>query len=160
MLAGAQSFTAVGEWVADGPPQALAALGIRRDQLADRFEPPDEATIRRVLEAVNARRVRCGGGILALQPAAGRRCPALRALPMGEAGAGRGRQGGPGHPSCQQRRQAVHLLAVAGQQASAVLACWRGWTTKPMRSLRSSRNGALGPGRVRDHRRCVMPMSA
>jgi hypothetical protein len=54
VLAGAQSLTAVGEWVADAPPQVLAALGIRRDPLARRFEPPDEATIRRVLETVDA----------------------------------------------------------------------------------------------------------
>jgi hypothetical protein len=54
VLAGARSLTAVGEWVADAPPQVLAALGIRRDPLAGRFEPPDEATIRRVLETVGA----------------------------------------------------------------------------------------------------------
>ena len=28
VLAGARSFTAVGEWVADAPPQVLASLGI------------------------------------------------------------------------------------------------------------------------------------
>ena len=33
VLAGARSFTAVGEWVADAPPQVLAALGVRRDPL-------------------------------------------------------------------------------------------------------------------------------
>ena len=54
VLAGARSFTAVGEWVADAPPQVLGALGIRRDPLTGRFEPPDEATIRRVLETVDA----------------------------------------------------------------------------------------------------------
>jgi hypothetical protein len=54
VLAGAKSFTAVGEWVADAPPQVLAALGVRFDPLAGRFEPPDEATIRRVLETVDA----------------------------------------------------------------------------------------------------------
>ena len=54
ILAGARSFTSVGEWVADAPPQVLAALGVRRDPLTRRFEPPDEATIRRVLEAADA----------------------------------------------------------------------------------------------------------
>jgi DDE_Tnp_1-associated len=54
VLAGARSLTAVGEWVADAPPQVLAALGVRRDSLTGRFEPPDEATIRRVLETVDA----------------------------------------------------------------------------------------------------------
>ena len=57
VLAGATSFTAVGEWVADAPPQVLAALGVRRDPLTRRFVPPDEATIRRVLEAVDADRL-------------------------------------------------------------------------------------------------------
>ena len=56
VLAGAQSLAAVGEWVAGAPPQVLAALGIRHDPLVRRFEPPDEATIRRVLEAVDADR--------------------------------------------------------------------------------------------------------
>jgi hypothetical protein len=54
VLAGARSFTAVGERVADAPPQVPASLGVRYDQLASRFRPPEEATIRRVLEAVDA----------------------------------------------------------------------------------------------------------
>jgi len=37
------SFAAVGEWVADSPPQVLAALGVRCDPLAGRLEPPHEA---------------------------------------------------------------------------------------------------------------------
>jgi DDE_Tnp_1-associated len=57
VLAGATSFTAVGEWVADAPPQVLAALGVRRDPLTRRFVPPDEATVRRVLEAADADRL-------------------------------------------------------------------------------------------------------
>ena len=55
VLAGAKSFTAVGEWVADAPPQVLAAVGVRRDLLAGRFQPLDGATIRRVLEAPGCR---------------------------------------------------------------------------------------------------------
>ncbi|WP_206699963.1 transposase family protein [Actinomadura sp. RB99] len=54
VLAGATSFTAVGEWVADAPPQVLAALGVRRDPLTRQFAPPGQATIRRVLEATDA----------------------------------------------------------------------------------------------------------
>jgi DDE_Tnp_1-associated len=54
VMAWAQSFTAIGEWIADAPPPVLASLAIRRDPLTRRFEPPDEATIRRVLEAVDA----------------------------------------------------------------------------------------------------------
>ena len=53
VLAGARSFASIGEWVADAPPQVLAVLGVRRDPLAARFEPPGEATIRRVLEAID-----------------------------------------------------------------------------------------------------------
>jgi hypothetical protein len=40
--------------VADAPPWVLAALGTRRDPLAGRFTPPDEATIRCLLERVDA----------------------------------------------------------------------------------------------------------
>ena len=54
VLAGARSFAAVGEWVADAPPQVLGVLGVRRDPLTGHFEPPGEATIRRVMETVNA----------------------------------------------------------------------------------------------------------
>ena len=54
VLAGARSFTAAGEWVADAPPQVLAAVGVRRDPLTRRFAPPGEATIRRALEATDA----------------------------------------------------------------------------------------------------------
>ena len=120
VLAGAQSFTAVGEWVADAPPQVLAGLGIRRDRLAGRFEPPDEATIRRVLEAVDAAALDAAvGSWLAGRLAArdqhqrGRR--ARRALAVdGKSVRGTRHASGDG--------QAVHLLAVADQQASAVLA--------------------------------------
>jgi hypothetical protein len=54
VLTGAQSFTAIGEWIADAPPPVLASLGIRRDPLTRRFQPPGEATIRRILESVDA----------------------------------------------------------------------------------------------------------
>ena len=54
VLAGARSFAAIGEWVADAPPHVLAVLGVRWDPLTGRFEPPDEATVRRVLERADA----------------------------------------------------------------------------------------------------------
>ena len=74
VLAGARSFTAIGEWVADAPPAVLASLGIRRDPLTRRFEPPDEATIRRVLEAVDAAALEAAvGSWLAARLQAGRR---------------------------------------------------------------------------------------
>jgi predicted transposase YbfD/YdcC len=121
VLAGARSFTAIGEWVADAPPQVLACLGVRHDPLARRFEPPDEATIRRVLETVDAS---------ALDTAVGSWLGArLRAADQGQ-----------GHGLCQRRAlavdgkavrgtrhsssdgQAVHLLGVIDQRAGAVLA--------------------------------------
>ena len=37
VLAGARSFTAIGEWVAEPPPQVLACLGVRHDPLVRRF---------------------------------------------------------------------------------------------------------------------------
>src|SRR5206468_11561040 len=62
VLAGARSFTAIGEWAADAPPRVLAALGVRYDPLARRFQPPNEATFRRVLEAVDAAALEAAGG--------------------------------------------------------------------------------------------------
>jgi predicted transposase YbfD/YdcC len=120
VLAGARSFTAVGEWVADAPPQVLASLGVRYDPLAGRFRPPDEATIRRVLEAVDADALDAAVGpwlgarlrAADQRPGRGRR---RRALAVdGKAVRGTRHAAGDG--------QAVHLLAVADQQAGAVLA--------------------------------------
>ena len=71
VLAGARPFTAIGEWVADAPPHVLACLGIRHDRLTRRFEPPDEATIRRVLETIDAAALDTAVGSW-LAPAAGR----------------------------------------------------------------------------------------
>jgi len=65
VLAGARSFAAIGEWVANAPPQVPGPLGIRRDLLTARFRPPDESTIRRVLEKNRRWRVRRREGILA-----------------------------------------------------------------------------------------------
>ena len=121
VLAGARSFAAVGEWVADAPPQVLDSLGIRRDPLTRRLEPPDEATIRRVLEAVDA---------AALDAAVGSWLGArLRAAEQEQGHGRRGRRAlavdgkavrGTRHASSQG--QAVHLLAVVDQRAGAVLA--------------------------------------
>jgi predicted transposase YbfD/YdcC len=121
VLAGARSLAAIGEWIADAPPQVPAVLGVRQDPLTGRFEPPDEATIRRALKAVDA--------------------AALDAA-VGSWLAGRLQAAGqpPGHHRQQRRAvavdgkavrgtrhsrsdgQAVHLLAAADQHASAVLA--------------------------------------
>ena len=122
VLAGARSFTAVGEWVADAPPQVLTSLGIRRDPLTGRFEPPDEATIRRVLESADAAALDAAvGSWLAVR---------VQAADQGQQGSGRGRRRalavdgkavrGTRHASSDG--QATHLLGVIDQQAGAVLA--------------------------------------
>lgn len=53
VAAGAQSFTAIGEWAADAPQRVLARLGARFDPRRDRHIAPDEATVRRVLSGIN-----------------------------------------------------------------------------------------------------------
>jgi predicted transposase YbfD/YdcC len=117
VLAGAQSFTAIAEWVADAPPSVLASLGIRRDPLTRRFEPPGEATIRRVLESVDAGVLdaEVGAWLHARVPAAGPRSARRTALAV-DGKALRGTR----HASADG--QAVHLLAVLDQRACAVLA--------------------------------------
>ena len=118
VLAGARSFTAAGEWVADAPPQVLAALGVRRDPLTRRFEPPDEATIRRVLEAADATR-RCRRRVLARYPAAGRR-PGSRTWPAARRAVAVDGKSVRGTRHASSDGQPVHLLAAPGQHAGVV----------------------------------------
>jgi predicted transposase YbfD/YdcC len=118
VLAGARSFAAIGEWVADAPPHVLSALGIRRDPLTGRFEPPDEATIRRVLERIDAGALDAAvGSWLVARLATTPRTPTRggqRALAVdGKSLRGTRHASGDG--------QAIHLLAACDQQASAVL---------------------------------------
>jgi predicted transposase YbfD/YdcC len=54
VLAGAKSLAAIGEWAADAPQPVLAALAARRDPLRRVYQPPGEATIRRVLARIDA----------------------------------------------------------------------------------------------------------
>lgn len=120
VLAGATSFTAVGEWVADAPPQVLAALGVRRDPLTRRFVPPDEATIRRVLEAADADRLDAAVGswldarLHAAVQAAGHGRRRRRAVAVdGKAVRGTRHASADGQP--------VHLLAALDQRCGVVL---------------------------------------
>jgi predicted transposase YbfD/YdcC len=53
VLAGARSFTAIGEWAADASQEVLAALGIRRNVRVGRRVPPDESTLRRALQKLD-----------------------------------------------------------------------------------------------------------
>jgi predicted transposase YbfD/YdcC len=120
VLAGARSFAAIGEWVADAPPRVLAVLGIRYEPLAHRFKPPDEATIRRVLESVDAAALEAAvGSWLAARLQAA--CPPgperreRRAVAVdGKTVRGTRHASGDG--------QGVHLLAAAEQRSAAVLA--------------------------------------
>jgi len=119
VLAGARSFTAVGEWAADAPPRVLAALGVRYDPLAGCFQPPDEATFRRVLEALDAAALEAAvGSWLAARRQAARPPPGRRerrAVAVdGKAVRGTRHASGDG--------QARRLLAAADPQAAAVLA--------------------------------------
>jgi predicted transposase YbfD/YdcC len=54
VCAGARSFAAIGEWAADAPQRVLALLGARHDPRRGRYQAPDEATVRRVLQLVDA----------------------------------------------------------------------------------------------------------
>jgi predicted transposase YbfD/YdcC len=119
VLAGARSFTAIGEWAADAPPRVLAVLGVRYDPLARRFQPPDEATFRRVLEAVDAAALEAALGswldarVQAARPGGpGRRERRVVAVD-GKAVRGTRHARGNG--------QARHLLAAADQRSGAVL---------------------------------------
>lgn len=58
VLAGADSVTAIAEWTADMPPEALAALGAWRDRKG-RLMPPSRSMFRRVLRKLDAGKVAC-----------------------------------------------------------------------------------------------------
>jgi DDE_Tnp_1-associated len=54
MLAGHRSMAALAEWAADAPQTVLAALGARYHPLTRTYQPPTEATVRRVLTRIDA----------------------------------------------------------------------------------------------------------
>jgi hypothetical protein len=70
-LAGARSLVAIGEWAADASVEILAALGIPADPWRPP-QPPDEATMRRVLARVDgdALDTAIGDWLLRLNPPA------------------------------------------------------------------------------------------
>ncbi|MER7404860.1 hypothetical protein ABT373_20810 [Streptomyces sp. NPDC000070] len=69
-LAGATSRLAVGEWIADAPPQVLEGLGVCPDPVLPRRLVPAEATVRRLLTPHRRRRPGPGGGRMARRPSA------------------------------------------------------------------------------------------
>jgi hypothetical protein len=54
VLSGARSFVAIGEWAAEAPQEVLARLGCRRSPASGAHQAPDEATLRRVLQRLDA----------------------------------------------------------------------------------------------------------
>jgi len=119
VLAGARSFTAIGEWAADVPAEVLAALGVRADPWRV-LKPPDEATVRRVLSDIdgNALDTAIGGWLRRLTPPAPpppMEPPTPRRAWPAVAVDGKTLCGS-GHPGAQ-----VHLLAVMDHTSRAVL---------------------------------------
>ncbi|RSM61594.1 ISAs1 family transposase [Kibdelosporangium aridum] len=53
VLAGARSFAAIGEWIADLPQRVLAIMGARLDACQDRYVAPEESTVRRLAQQVD-----------------------------------------------------------------------------------------------------------
>ena len=121
MLAGARSLAVIGEWAGDAPGQVLAALGVRRHPLTGAWQPPGEATVRRVLARIDADALdRAIGTWLAGQqppPPPTRPPPAPRPPHRAVAVDGKTLRGS-GHHG----RSRVHLLAAMDHTTRAVLA--------------------------------------
>ena len=100
------------------PPAVLAAVGVRFGPLEGRFRPPDEATIRRVVESVDAGKL--DAAVTSWQASAaavtGRRDSSQRRAVAVDGKALRGTR----HSASDG--QAAHLLAALDQQAGTVLA--------------------------------------
>ncbi|MGW5433358.1 ISAs1 family transposase [Streptomyces sp. NPDC004059] len=111
VLAGATSLLAVGEWIADAPPQVLERLGVRPDPVLPRRLVPAETTVRRLLARIDGDALdRAVGGWLA------DRCPAgsgLRGLSVD----GKSLRG-----ADRARGRKIHLLAAVEHNTGLVLA--------------------------------------
>lgn len=119
VLAGARSFTAIGEWAADAPPDVLAMLGVRADPWRI-LQAPDEATVRRVLTDIDgdALDAAIGGWLRRLAPpppAPAVEPPTPRQAWPAVAVDGKTLRGS-GSPGAQ-----VHLLAAMDHTSRAVL---------------------------------------
>jgi predicted transposase YbfD/YdcC len=119
MLAGHRSLAAIAEWAHDAPQPVLAALGVRHHPLTNTYQPPGEATVRRVLTRIDAD---------ALDSALGRWL-AQRRPPPAASSSGRQRpqraiaiDGKTLRGSGQPGRSPVHLLAAMDHTSHAVLA--------------------------------------
>jgi len=120
VLAGARSLAAIGEWASDAPCQVLAALGVRRDPLTGAWQPPGEATVRRVLARIDPDALDqvIGLWLADQQPPLPATWPPPAACPPRRAVAVDGKTlRGTGHHGAAQ----VHLLAVMDHTSRGVL---------------------------------------
>jgi hypothetical protein len=109
---GARSWTEIGEFACELTPEQLARLGARASPYTGRYTPPDEATIRRALQRVDAQAPdRLVGGWL------GARQPPAAADDKAVAVDGKTLRG-----AVDADRRRVHLLAALDQQQGTVLA--------------------------------------
>ncbi|GAA2952303.1 ISAs1 family transposase [Streptomyces erythrogriseus] len=111
VLAGATSLLAVGEWIADAPPQVLERLGVCPDPVLPRRQVPAEATVRRLLTRIDGDALdRAVGGWLAdRRPASA----GLRGLSVD----GKSLRG-----AAKARGRKIHLLAAVEHTTGLVLA--------------------------------------
>jgi predicted transposase YbfD/YdcC len=107
VLAGARSFTAIGEWAGDAPQDVLKTLGARRDRLHGRYRAPEEATLRRALQAVD-------GDLL--DTAIGAWLSSLAGAVTAIAVDGKTLRG-----TCDETGQGVHLLAAMTHDSGIVV---------------------------------------
>lgn len=111
VLAGATSLLAVGEWIADAPPQVLERLGMRPDPVLSRRLVPAEATVRRLLARIDGDALdqAVGGWLADRRPAQS----GLRGLPVD----GKSLRG-----AARARGRKIHLLAAVEHTTGLVLA--------------------------------------
>lgn len=114
VLAGATSLLAIGEWIADTPPQLLEHLGTRPDPLLPRRCLPTESTVRRLLARIDGDALdRAIGRWVADRHPAGSATTALRGLAVD----GKSLRG-----AAKSKGRKIHLLAAVEHASGLVLA--------------------------------------
>ncbi|MFH9193493.1 hypothetical protein [Streptomyces globisporus] len=113
VLAGATSLLAVGEWIADAPPQVLERLGVRPDPVLPRRLGAGRDDGAPPARARRRRRPGPGGGRLARRPLP-RRLRVARTV--------RGRQVGARRGAARARGRKIRLLAAVEHNTGLVLA--------------------------------------
>lgn len=110
---GARSFTAIGEWAADAPQHVLAVLRARWDRRREIYCAPDEATLRRALQALDgdALDIAIGAWLADREDACHEQVPRVIAVD------GKTLRG-----TCDETGQGVHLLAAMTHRSGIVLA--------------------------------------